>query len=126
MFSRGKGAEIVIRRNGEYRSEVRREMRGGSGEVKIEHFWEPESEMHSHTRMFARLTLEPGSSIGFHPHDGEEEIFVVVRGRAEADDNGRIVELGVGDTLLTGDGAGHAIRCVGDETLELVAVIGTY
>lgn len=36
------------------------------------------------------------------------------------------VELGPGDTILTGNGDGHAIRCVGDEPLELIAVISTY
>ena len=116
----------MIRRTGEFRTELRNEMRGGHGTVKIEHFWEPKSEMRSHNRMFAKLTLEPGCSIGFHPHDAEEEIFVVIRGRAEADDNGEIVELNVGDTILTGNGDGHAIRSIGDEPLELLAVSSTY
>ncbi len=116
----------MIRHNGEYRLEERTKMRGGKGTVRIEHFWEAENEMRSSTRMFARLTLEPGCSIGFHPHDAEEEVFVIVRGRAEADDNGETVELGAGDTILTGNGAGHAIRCISDEPLELVAVITTY
>ena len=105
----------MIRRNGEYKTEFREEMRGGKGSVKLEEFWAPKTEMRSKNRMFSRLTLNPGCSIGFHPHDAEDEIFVVVRGRAEA-----------GDTILTGNGDGHAIRCVGDEPLELIAVISTY
>ncbi len=116
----------MIRHQGEYRAELRSAMRGGKGEVKIEHFWEPESEMRAHNRMFARLTLPVGGSIGFHPHDQEEEVFVVVRGRAEADDNGNVVELNAGDTILTGNGDGHAIRNAGDTELELIAVISTY
>lgn len=116
----------MIRRTGEFRTELRNEMRGGHGTVKIEHFWEPNSEMRAKNRMFAKLTLEPGCSIGFHPHDAEEETFVVIRGKAEADDNGEIVELNVGDTILTGNGDGHAIRSIGDEPLELLAVISTY
>ena len=96
----------MIRRSGEYRTEQREEMRGGKGTVTIEHFWEPKTEMRSHTRMCAKLTIPPGGSIGFHPHDAEEEIFVVIRGTAEADDNGEVVQLGVGDTLLTGNEMG--------------------
>ncbi len=115
----------MIRRNGTYKSEERTAMRGGDGSVKIEHFWSPETELKSATRMFARLTLKPGSSIGFHRHDGEEEVFVVLQGKAEADDNGTTVTLLPGDTILTGD-AGHAIRSVGTEDLVLVAVITTY
>lgn len=70
--------------------------------------------------------MNRAGSIGFHPHDAEEEVFVIIRGRAEADDNGEVVQLSAGDTLLTGNGDGHAIRNVGDEPLEIVAVITTY
>ncbi len=116
----------MIKRVGEYRVEHREKMRGGSGTIKIEHFWEPGSEMRSHTRMCAKLTIPPHGSIGFHPHDAEEEIFIVVSGAGEADDNGEIVQLQVGDTLLTGNGDGHAIRCISDEPLVLIAVIGVF
>ncbi|MDR0932078.1 MAG: cupin domain-containing protein [Victivallales bacterium] len=116
----------MIRKNGEYKVEIREAMRGGDGSVKIEEFWAPEVEMRSKNRMFSRLTLNPGCSIGFHTHDNEDEIFVVIRGRAEADDNGKTVSLEPGDTILTGNGDGHAIRCVGNEPLELVAVISRY
>lgn len=116
----------MIRRNGEYKTEVRTEMRGGKGNVKIEHFWQPGSEMRAHNRMFARLTLEPGGSIGFHPHDAEEETFVILSGKAAVDDNGTLAELNVGDTILTGNGDGHAISNIGDTPLEVLAVISTY
>lgn len=116
----------MIRRDGEYKSEFREEMRGGTGSVKIEELWAPGTEMRSKNRMVSRLTLKPGDSIGFHPHDAEDEIFFVIKGRAEANDNGNLVELGVGDTILTGNGDGHAIRCIGDEPLELIAVITAY
>lgn len=116
----------MIRKAGNYRTEVRDNMRGGNGSVKIEHFWEPGTEMLGHNRMAARLTLPPGGSIGFHNHENEDEIFVIVKGVAEADDNGTLSRLEAGDTLLTGNGAGHAIRNIGDEDLELVALISTY
>ena len=116
----------MFKRSNACRAEERREMRGGRGVVKIEHFWEPENEMHSRTRMCARLTLAPGDSIGFHRHEGEEEIFVILRGRARVDDNGVTAELLPGDTLLTGGGAGHAVESIGDEPLEMLAVIGKY
>ncbi len=116
----------MIRKAGTYRTELRENMRGGSGTVKIEHFWEPGTEMLAHNRMAARLTLPPGGAIGFHNHENEDEIFVIVKGQAEADDNGKITLLNAGDTLLTGNGAGHSIRNVGKEDLELVALISTY
>lgn len=116
----------MIRKAGSYRTELRENMRGGDGTVKIEHFWEPGTEMLGHNRMAARLTLAPGASIGFHNHEKEDEIFVIVKGEAEADDNGTLSILKAGDTLLTGNGAGHSIRNIGSCDLELVAIISTY
>jgi hypothetical protein len=37
----------MVRRNGEYKTELRAEMRGGKGTVKIEEFWAPKTEMRS-------------------------------------------------------------------------------
>ncbi|MCQ2379147.1 MAG: cupin domain-containing protein, partial [Victivallaceae bacterium] len=71
-------------------------------------------------------TLAPGDSIGFHRHDREEEIFFVVSGVAEADDDGVRRELHAGDTLLTGNGAGHAIKNIGNDDLVLAAFIGRF
>ena len=116
----------MIRKANSCRTEVRENMRGGDGIVKIEHFWEPGTEMLAHNRMAARLTLPPGSSIGFHKHENEDEIFVIVKGKAEADDNGTLTCLEAGDSLLTGNGAGHSIRNIGDTDLELIAIISTY
>ena len=78
----------MFRKAAQYRTELREKMRGGSGTVKIEHFWEPKTEMHGANRMAARLTLPPGASIGFHKHENEEELFFIVKGQAEADDDG--------------------------------------
>jgi mannose-6-phosphate isomerase-like protein (cupin superfamily) len=116
----------MIRRSGKYAFDVKENMRGGKGSVKIEHYWHPGTEMKANNRLFAKLTLQPGGSIGFHKHDGEEEVFVVLRGSAEADDNGHKTVLNTGDTILTGDGSGHSIKCISQEPLELIAVISCY
>lgn len=116
----------MIRRKGEYKTEIREKMRDGQGKVIIEKFWEPEVDLKANNRLFAKLTLAPGDSIGFHRHENEEEIFVILKGEAEVDDNGKIVRLQTGDTILTGGGAGHAIKSVGKENLEVLAVITCY
>ncbi|MCQ2352870.1 MAG: cupin domain-containing protein [Victivallaceae bacterium] len=116
----------MIRHSDQYRLDLREEMRGGNGTVKIEHLWEPGKEMLSATRMCSRITLAPGNSIGFHRHDQEEEIFFILSGTAEADDDGKKGILRAGDTLLTGNGAGHAIRNAGSDDLVLLAFIGKY
>jgi mannose-6-phosphate isomerase-like protein (cupin superfamily) len=116
----------MIKKNNEYEVDCRQNMRGGDGEVKIEHLWDCEKELKANNRLFARMTFEPGSGIGFHKHDNEEEVFVIIKGQAEADDDGKKVILNPGDTILTADGAGHSIKSIGDEPLELLAVISCY
>jgi quercetin dioxygenase-like cupin family protein len=116
----------MIRRKGEYQVDIREEMRGGDGKVKIEHLWDEKNELKGPARLMAKITLEPGCGIGFHNHDNEEEIFYIIKGTIEADDNGEKVILNAGDTILTGNGAGHAVKCVSDEAAEMTAVILTY
>jgi mannose-6-phosphate isomerase-like protein (cupin superfamily) len=115
----------MIRKAGTYEVTTRENMRGGNGSVRIEHFWK-EDELKGKTRLFAKLTLEPGAGIGFHDHMDEEEVFVVIRGKGLVTDADRQVVLEPGDTILTGDGAGHAVESVGDVPLEMLAVIVQY
>lgn len=116
----------MIRRQSEFKKEERREMRGGSGVVKIENIWKKGDGLNSNVRMYSKLILEPGTSIGYHVHENEEEIFFVVSGRAEADDNGVKVVLETGDSIVTHGGEGHAVAALGNEPLVLLAVIPCY
>ena len=114
----------MIHRQNDYRTDLRNAMRVGNGEIKIEHLWE--NELNSPIRMFSRITVEPGCSIGFHNHDNEEEVFYIISGQAEADDNGNTVILNPGDTILTGNGDGHSIKNAGNTTLVMMAVIARF
>lgn len=116
----------MIRKRNEYAVDIREKMRGGDGSIKIEHIWSPEKDMQAKNRLFAILNIEPGNSIGFHNHDKEEEVFVILRGTAEVDDNGKKAVLQKGDSILTGNGAGHSIKCISEEPLEVLAVISSY
>ncbi len=116
----------MIRKQSDYRIDERPEMRGGNGTVRIEHLFEPGTELKAPTRLCAKLYLEPGVSIGFHRHENEEEIFVIVKGQGEIDDNGTSRQVAAGDSVLTGNGAGHAVKNTGSETLEILAVISKY
>ncbi|MFA4944767.1 MAG: cupin domain-containing protein [Lentisphaeria bacterium] len=116
----------MIRHQGEFKTELRERMRGGSGSVTIEHFWEPGTELKAKTRLCARLTLPPGASIGFHEHKAEEEVYVILRGEGAVEENGQALPVKAGDSVLTGNGAGHAIANTGAGPLEILAFIAQY
>ena len=115
----------MIRRSGTYATEVRQNMRGGKGSVTVENFW-GKGELKAKTRLFAKLTIEPGSGIGFHEHLNEEEVYIVLRGQGVIEENGEKIPVSVGDSILTGHGGNHAVEAVGSEPLELLAVIVQY
>jgi mannose-6-phosphate isomerase-like protein (cupin superfamily) len=115
----------MVRRNGTYETEVRQSMRGGKGAVRIEHFWK-KGDLLAKTRLCARMILEPGTSIGPHSHDQEEEVYIVVRGRGRVTEATGTIDVGPGDTVLTGNGASHSVESIGEEPLEMIAVIAQY
>ena len=55
--------------------------------------------------------------------EGEDELYYILSGRAETNDNGTVRELVPGDSTLTRSGEGHSIKAVGTENLELLATI---
>jgi quercetin dioxygenase-like cupin family protein len=116
----------MIKNATDMRTEMREQMRGGKGSVKIAHLFEP-GEFQGKARLMARVTLAPGCSIGPHEHAGEEELFYIAKGRGLVHDGGQVREVASGDAIITGGGSSsHAIENIGAEDLELVAVILTY
>ena len=112
----------MIRKHEEYNVDVREQMRGGNGTVKIENFVSTD-ELNNKGRLFGKIILEPGSSIGYHVHDKDAEIFYIICGTAQYTDGDKVVTVNAGDTLICPTGTGHSIANEGNETVELVALI---
>jgi mannose-6-phosphate isomerase-like protein (cupin superfamily) len=105
--------------------EVRKNMRGGPGEVTLRHYFKPE-EMKARTRLCAELRLPPGAGIGIHEHSGEDEVYIIQKGQGTMTDGGKEVAVKAGDAILTGQGASHSICNTGSEDLVVTAVIMLY
>lgn len=115
----------MIKRANEMVKEIKEQMRGGKGSVEILHVFQQE-ELKGKARLCAKITINPDSSIGLHQHDNEEEIFYIINGQGMVNDNGTFSEVGVGDSIITGNGASHAVENTGDTPLEMMAVILLY
>ncbi len=100
-------------------------MRGGTGEVRIRHYFKQE-EITAPCRLCAELVLPPGSSIGMHEHAGEDEVYIVHQGNGLVNVSGKETGVAAGDAILTGRGASHSIRNTGDMDLVITAVIMMY
>lgn len=105
----------------EYEFEKRVAMRGGDGEVILEHV--SKNNLPANVRLMARITLNKNCSIGYHVHENETEIFHFISGSGTVDDNGTIREVTGGDSLITPSGCGHAVSNKNDEPLIIFATI---
>lgn len=115
----------MIKKADDMVTEIREKMRGGTGSVKLLHILNKE-EIKGKVRLFAKIVLEPGCSIGTHEHVDEEEAYYILRGTGTVCDDGTNRTVQAGDVVLTGNGASHSIENTGNEPLEFLAVIMLY
>jgi len=115
----------MIKRMHEMKTEIREQMRGGKGSVELVHILNKD-EMKGKVRLFAKIVLNPGCSIGLHEHVDEEESYYILKGKGTVTDNGKTSSVQAGDVILTGGGASHSIENTGDEPLEFIAVVMLY
>lgn len=115
----------MIRSASSMETETRIAMRGGVGSVAFRHLFKKD-EITAKTRLCAVLTLPPGTSIGTHQHEGEDEVYYILKGCGILDDGTTRVPVKAGDAILTGRGESHAIANSGDADLEILAVIMCY
>ena len=100
----------------------RENMRGGNGVVEMTELI-PAEEFNGHGRLFSTITLRPGCSIGWHVHEGESEIFAVIKGSGIYNDNGKDVAISEGFVTVVRSGEGHSVSCLGPRDLVLTALI---
>ena len=113
----------MIRTQHERQAEYREHMRDGEGTVQITNFITGPAELNEKGRLFAKITLNPGCSIGYHIHEKDAELFYIMKGTAEYNDNNVIRIVKAGDVTICPTGQGHGIANKTDEVVELVAVI---
>lgn len=99
------------------------------GEVKVfEHFKDGEGAMHAvmffdGTNRAFKATLKPGSSVGYHKHEGNCEMIYVLSGKGKVlmDEGVEYVE--AGQCHYCPEGHSHSLINDGTEDLEFFAVV---
>ena len=112
----------MITRSGEYKEEIVKGLKGGKGEVKITNFFALD-DFNGKGRLFGKSVMKKGDSIGYHMHEGDQEAYYILKGKALYNDNGEETILESGDLALCKDGEYHSIENIGDEDLEYIMLI---
>ncbi|MFI3313484.1 MAG: cupin domain-containing protein [Eubacteriales bacterium] len=93
----------------------------GEGSVKMSNIFSQEEL--AKTRICSVLTLEPGCSVGVHPHVGEGEIYLILEGSATVQEDGVDYILNEGDAEYCTDGHTHAIVNHTDKPMKFLAIV---
>lgn len=79
--------------------------------------------MYGKNRLFNHGYLKKGDEVGWHVHNGDGEIYYILAGEGDFNDNGTVVKVRAGDVCWTPDGEGHSLVCTSDEPLEMIALV---
>ena len=113
----------MIRRSEEKQSVRKPAPFNGVGEITVRSLLNGPEEMSQKGRVFGHTTVYPGSEIGYHIHTGDNETYYILSGKGLYNDNGTEVEIGAGDVTYCAPGEGHGLKCLGNEPVEMIALI---
>ena len=71
---------------------------------------------------FADSILEPGTTIGEHEHNGNEEAYIILEGHGTMIVDGEHHEAGPGDLIITRSGHSHGFINSTDSPMRMIVV----
>ncbi len=74
-------------------------------------------------RMMAMMSLDSDSTIGYHIHEDDMEIYLILDGKPIVSDNGTEEILNPGDMLITEKGQGHSMSNKTNDPVTFLAII---
>lgn len=112
----------MFRLKSDMNHEIKSNLRGGVGDLDFCHLFTG-AELGGRADLFAIVTLEPGQSVGEHPHTANGEAYVVLSGAVTVTEDGESRVLNPGDAEFCADGHTHSIRNHTDEPATFLALI---
>ncbi len=112
----------MIHRKDEMNAVPMHNVRGGVGSPEFLHLFS-QDELGNRASLFCVITLQPGESVGTHPHDVNGEAYLILTGKVMVEEDGVETELLAGDAEFCADGHTHAIRNHTDEPASFLALI---
>ncbi len=74
-------------------------------------------------RLFKHIVLQPGCSVGAHKHEGEFEVYYILKGEGSGREHCGTASVRVGVMIYCPSCAMHVIDKTDTEDLEFIAVI---
>lgn len=94
-------------------------MRGGTGSIYLQKV----NPILDNMKMYAKITIPKGSSIGMHTHTEDEEMIYVLKNNGILTIDDKEYELSEGMISICKRGHNHSIKNIYKEDLVLLAVV---
>src|SRR5699024_4874557 len=70
------------------------------------------------------IALEPHASIGYHLHDDYSELYHIISGYGQfQDEDGEMKDVGLGDCCIITKGQSHGLVNLQEEPLKMLAIV---
>lgn len=79
-----------------------------------------EADFSTNLRFVIYSELKPGTSIGYHAHENDEEVYVILEGKGIMTINGEAHEVSTGDVILNKPFWSHGLENKSDSDLKIL------
>ena len=93
----------------------------GQGPVDLYEIW-GRSDFESNIDFMDRVVVPPNSTIGYHKHGNNEEMYVVLKGQGTMTINGEPVAVKAGDMILNPAHGEHGLVNDSDSAIDLLVI----
>lgn len=93
----------------------------GTGSVDLYEIW-GKSDFNSNIDFIDRVVVHPGSTIGFHKHSENEEMYIVLKGKGLMKIEGDEISIKKGDMILNPAGGRHGLVNNSEEDIDILVV----
>ena len=93
----------------------------GQGPYTLFEIWD-KSDFSSDIDFFDRMVIPPGSTVGYHRHGPNEEMYIVLEGNGMMSIDGEDKSIKKGDMILNPPGGAHGLVNNSDGDIDLLII----
>ena len=111
----------MIKNYHEAKKQVMESSHDGSGPVDLYEIW-GKSDFQSNIDFIDRVVIPPKSTVGYHRHGNNEEMYIVLSGTADMTIDGEAVTVRKGDMILNPPNGAHGLENTSDDNIDLLVI----
>ncbi|GIU09989.1 hypothetical protein TUM4261_19160 [Shewanella sp. c952] len=93
----------------------------GSGQYDLYEIWS-RADFSSNVDFIDRVVIPPNSTVGYHKHANNEEIYIVIEGQGTMKLNGKDVSIKKGDMIVNQPFGEHGLVNNSDSVIDILVI----